>query len=173
MHENKKSLTFIRKKDIEKILFSLYTIKSCLKEIDLYNLLKNSFRLMKIKLFINLLKHLEQNSKQFLFNLLHQKLNFWSNLDNSQFFSNRYNALHYAKYQKIFPSINIAYFISGNYLKLFLISLASILINAEYENINIIIFYNNINPTDLKKINELKYIRFFTSKFVICSRYIF
>ena len=162
INETKKSSSFIRKKDIEQVLFSLYTIKSCLKETDLYNLLKNSFRLMKIKLFINLLKMSDKNSKQFLFNLFHEKLNSWKNLEHSQFFSNIYSALHYAKYQKIFPSINIAYIISGDYLELFLISLASILINAEYENINILIFYNNINQNDLKKINELKYIRFFT-----------
>ena len=113
--------------------------------------LKGSFRIMIIKLFINQLKLLEVNSKQYFYNILHKKLNLWSDLDYSQFSSNIYKALHYAKYQKNFPTINILYIIDGNYLNVFLISIISVIINSKYENINFIVFYNNINPKAMKQ----------------------
>ena len=169
IYENKRSLSFISKRDFEQLLLLMNKIKSYLQKAHLYNLLKGSFRIMIIKLFINQLKLLEVNSKQYFYNILHKKLNLWSDLDYSQFSSNIYKALHYAKYQKNFPTINILYIIDGNYLKVFLISIISVLINSEYENINFIVFYNNINPKELKKINELKYIRFFTAQIMNIS----
>lgn len=45
-----------------------------------------------------------------------------------------------------------------------MISLVSILKNSEYENINLILLYNDINQTELEKINLLKDIRSFTIK---------
>ena len=43
-----------------------------------------------------------------------------------------------------------------------MVSILSLLINSEYENINIIVLYNNITQKDIRKLNEFKKIRYFT-----------
>ena len=97
MQRNKKSLSFITKNDILLLLFALNKIKFNLKRAGLYGLLKLSFHIKAIKIYIFHLKLLEQNSKEYLFNILHKKLNSWINVEKSPLLYNKYSALHYAK----------------------------------------------------------------------------
>ena len=161
-HQHKKSLSSNRWKDPSCFLLSFEKIINNLEKLGLYELMKGSFWNWAIRLCILQLKYLDNISKEYLFNILHEKFNFWDYIDNSVPSSNRYRAIHYLKYQKAFPTINIAYTTNSKYFNTFLISLVSLLKNSEYENINVILLYNDINQFDLYKINELKVIHFFT-----------
>ena len=55
--------------------------------------------------------------------------------------SNEFKALHYIKYHDTFPTINIAYVINHYLFDLCVVSILSLLINSEYENLNIILLY--------------------------------
>lgn len=161
-HLHKKSLSANRNKDPSCFLKSFNKIKSNLKKFGLYDLLKESFWKWAINLCFIQLKNLNNNSKEYLFNLLHEKFNLWDYIDKSPVSTTRYRALHYLKYQKVFPTINILYIISNKNFNFFLVSLVSILKNSAYENFNIILFYNDDAQIDLQKINLLKTIRSFT-----------
>ena len=169
-HGHKKSLSANRNNDPTCFLSAFNKIKSNLKKYGLYNLVKESFWKWAIKLCIIQLKHLNTDSKIYLFHILHKKFNSWDYIDKSSPVSSRYRSLHYIKYQKSFPTINIIYILDGKYLDFLLVSLFSILNNSEYENFNFIIFYKNINSIYLKKINELKEIHSFNLQTVYLSK---
>ena len=160
-HGHKKSLSANRNKDPSCFLLSYEKLKYNLEKFGLYNLVKESFWKWALKLCIIQLKNLDKTSKEYLFNILHQKFNLWDYIDNSPQSSTRYRSLNYIKNHKVFPSINIAYIINYKTFNLFLTSLVSVLKNSEYENINIILFYKDIAQVDLQEINKLKEIRFF------------
>ena len=161
-HGHKKSLSANRNKEPSCFLLSFKKLKYNLEKFGLYNLVKESFWKWALKLCIIQLKHLDKASKEYLFKILHEKLNLWDYIDNSSQSSTRYRSLNYIKNHKEFPSINIAYIINNKTFNLCLTSLCSILKNSEYENINIILLYKDIAQVDLQKINELKEIRFFS-----------
>ena len=161
-HEHKKSLSANRWKDSTCFLLSFDKIQSNLKKNGLYSLVKESFWKWALKLCIIQLKNIDLNLKEYLYNILHEKINLWDYIENSPPSSNRYKALHYLKFQKTFPMINIAYVFNRKNVNLILLSLFSILKNAEYEIINIILLYNDMTQFDLQRINELKQFRSFT-----------
>ena len=161
-HGHKKSLSSNRWKDPACFLISFEKIEYNLKKKGLYDLVKESYWEWVFKLCLIQLKNLDNFSKKFLFKILHKKFKLWNFIDNSSPSSNRYRALHYIKYQKDFPTINIAYIVNEKNFNLCLISIVSILKNSEYENINIIILYNEINQVEFMKIYQLKEIRHFT-----------
>lgn len=142
-------------------LLSIEKIKDNLERKGLYNIVKESFWEWSISLFIKQLKTLDKNSKEFLFTALHDKFNIWDYIDNSPESSNNYRALHYIKYQKIFPTINIAYIVNEKVLELCLVSIISLLQNSVYENINIILLYSDLNHEELGKVIKLQKIRSF------------
>ena len=160
-HGHKKSLSANRRKDPTCFLSSFDKIKSNLEAKSLYNLVKESFWKWALKLCLLQLKYLDNNSKEYLYNILHEKLKVWDYIEKSSPLSNRYKALHYLKFQKAFPRINIAYAFNRQNLNLILLSLFSLLKNSQYEIINIILLYNDITEYDLQRINELKYIHSF------------
>ena len=172
-HEHKKSLSANRWKDSTCFLSSFNKIQAKLKKIGLYNLLKESFWKWALKLCIIQLKNIDKNLKEYLYNILHEKINSWDYIDNSPPFSNKYKALHYLKFQKTFPIINIAYVFNRKNINLILLSLFSILKNSEYEIINIILLYNDITQFDLQRINKLKQFRFFTLQTLYVSDELF
>lgn len=147
--------------DPNSLIFSFDKIKSELENKDLYNLVKESFWKWSLKLFLIQLKYSDKNLKDYLYIKLHQKLNLLDYIDKSYFSSNQYDALHYLKYQKSFPNINIAYVYNRNNIQLLLLSLVSVLKNSQFETINIFIIYNDLNKIDLKRIYELKDIYYF------------
>jgi lipopolysaccharide biosynthesis glycosyltransferase len=161
-HGHKKSLSANRWKDPTCFLLSFDKIKSNLEKKGLFNLVKESFWKWALKLCLLQLKYLDNNLKEYLYKILHEKLNSWDYIEKSSPFSNRYKALHYLKFQKNFPRINIAYIFNKNHINLILLSLFSLLKNSEYEIITIILLYNKISQFDLQRINELKEIRSFT-----------
>lgn len=161
-YKPKKSSYLNSLKDPSSFLLLFERILDNLKKLGLYDLMRESFWEWAINSFILQLKHLDNISKEYLYNSLHKKFKCLDYIDNSPPSSNRYRAIHYIKYQNEFPTINIAYAVNNLYFSSFLTSLTSILKNSEYENLNIIILYNDINQIDLFKINELKEIRFFT-----------
>ena len=159
-YKTKKSL--IKKEDKFFFLLSIDKIKSFLDKKDLNNITKESFWNWVNKLCISKLKKLNNDSKNYLYNILHEKLNSWKYNDYLPPILSQFTALNYIKLNKVFPTINIAYVINNKNINLFLISLISILKNSDYENINLILLYNNINQSSLKEINKLKDIHFFT-----------
>ena len=161
-HKHKNSLSSNRDKNPTCFLLSFDAIKSKLEEKGLFELVKESFWEWALSLSIIQLKTLNQESKVILYKILHKKLNLWDYVEKSPKASNRYRAINYIKQQEDFPTINIAYSTNHNFFKLCLISILSLLVNSEYENINIILLYNNIKQSDIRKLNELKEIRFFT-----------
>ena len=170
-HQNKKSLTNNKNKYPDCFLASFEKIKTFLDKKGLYNLFKESFWKWVIKLSIIHLKIYDNSSKEYIFRILHENFNIWDYIDNSSPLSNQYRALHYIKYQKVFPTINIAYAINRENFQLCLISVISVLKNSEFENINIILLYNdnNIVVRDLQKINELKIIHSFSLQILYIS----
>ena len=160
-HGHKSSLTANRKENPFFFLNSFEKIKSNLEKSHLYHLFKKSFMNWVIKLCFIQLKNLDKKSKENLFDILHKKFNSLNFSDYSNPFSNKYMALHYIKYQKLFPTINIAYFVDKKNFNICLISIVSILKNSEYENINFILLYNDISYINLSEINKLKKIRSF------------
>ena len=124
--------------------------------------MKESFWKRALKLCIIQLKNLDQNSKKYLYKILHKKLNLWDNIEKYSPSSNAYKALHFLKHQKNFPKINIAYAFNRRKINLIILSIFSLLKNSEYEIINIILLYNDITQFELQQINELKEIRSFT-----------
>lgn len=133
-----------------------------MENLLLNNFVKESFWKWAISLLIKELKTLDKNSKVFLYKVLHDKFNIWDYIDNSPESSKNYGALHYIKYQKIFPTINIAYITNGKFLEVCLVSIISLLKNSEYENLNIILLYSDLTHEDLGKIIKLQKIRSFT-----------
>ena len=71
--------------------------------------MKESFWKWAIRFSIHQLKYLDNISKEYLFNALHEKFNYWDYIDDSLPSSNLHRAIHYIKYQNNFPTINIAY----------------------------------------------------------------
>lgn len=143
-------------------LLAIEKIKDNLERKGLYNIVKESFWEWTISLFISQLKTLDKNSKEFLFTVLHDKFNIWDYIVNSPKSSNNYRALHYIKYQKIFPTINVAYIANEKVLELCLVSIISLLKNSVYENINIILIYSDLTHEELGKVIKLQKIRSFT-----------
>lgn len=137
-------------------------LKTDLEKNGLYDLVKESFWNWAIQLCIFQLKDLNKESKDYLFTTLHKKFNSWNYIDYSPLSSNKYRAIHYIKYQKVFPTINIAYIMNKKNFNFCLASFVSVLKNSEYENINLILLYNDMNQIDLQEINKLKEIRFFS-----------
>lgn len=168
-HYHKNSISANRNKDPTCYLRSFEKIKSNLEKKGLFNLVKESFWKRFFQLTIFLLKILDQDSKVNLYNSLHKKKNLWDYINIFPPSSNIYRAIHYIKHQDFFPTINIAYVINHKSFNLCLVSILSLLINSEYENINIIILYNNISQADIIKIDELKQIRNFTFQTVFIS----
>ena len=160
-HGHKKSLSANRNKAPNLFLSSFNKIKSNLKKFHLYHLYKKSFYKWVIQLCLAQLKRLNIDSKEYLFNILHKKFNSLDYINDFSPSSNRYIALHYIKYQKIFPTINIVFLIDKKNFKLCLISIVSILKNSEYENINFILLYNDIGFINFHEVNKLKKIRYF------------
>ena len=133
-----------------------------LKTLNFYNLVKKSFWKWAIKLCLLQLKFLEQDAKEERFKALHEKLNLWDYIDKYSYSSNTFKALHYIKYQKEFPIINIAYTLNDKNFDNCLVSIISILKNSKFESINIILLYNDAIQIDLEKVNKLKEIHSFT-----------
>ena len=161
-HKHKNSLTVNRKDDPACFLLAFEKIKYNLEKAGLFKFVKQSFWSWAISLCIIQLKTLDKISKEYLYNILHIKFNSWDYIDKSPQNSNRYRAVNYIKNHKDFPTINIAYATNHNYFHLFIVSLISLLKNSEYENLNVILLYNNITQYDIQKINQLKDIRYFT-----------
>ena len=172
-HGHKKSLSDNRSKDLTGFLLSFDKIQSNLKKNGLYNLVKESFWKWVFKLCLIQLKNMDINLKENLYNILHEKINLWDYIEKSPPSSNRYKALHYLKFQKTFPVINIAYVFNRKKANLILLSLFSILKNSEYEIINIILLYNDMTQFDLQSINKLKQFRFFTLQTLYVSNDLF
>ena len=170
-HGHKKALSSNRKKDPFCFLLAFEKIKHNLKMNHLYNLVKESFWIWVIKLCIAQLQNLDQYSKENLFKILHKKFNEWDYIDFSPHSSNTFRALHYIKFQNEFPRINIVYWANNKNFGICLTSLASLLVNSVYENLNIILLYNDINLFELQKINELKVIRSFDLQIFNVSDY--
>ena len=169
-HGHKKSLSANRNKDPSCFLLAFNKIKFNLEKAGLYNLVKESFGKWATKLCIIQLKHLDKDSKLYLFNILKEKFNFDDFIDFYPPSSGRYRALYHFKFHKNYPTINIVYIVNRKNLDSFLISLVSILKNSEYENINFILFYDSINLIDLQKINIFKAIRTFTLQTINISK---
>ena len=161
-HKHKNSLTVNRKDDPACFLLAFEKIKYNLEKVGLFKFVKQSFWRWAISLCIIQLKTLDKISKEYLYNILHIKFNSWDYIDKSPQNSNRYRAVNYIKNHKDFPTINIAYATNHNFFDLFIVSLISLLKNSEYENLNVILLYNNITQYDIQKINQLKDIRYFT-----------
>ena len=161
-HLRKNSISSNRNKDPTCYLSSFAKIKSNLEKYDMFNLVKESFWKNFYLFSIFLLKNLDQDTRVNLFDNLHEKFNLWDYIDIFPETSNIYKALHYIKYQNIFPTINIAYITNQKSFNLCLVSILSLLKNCEYENINIILLYSNITHTNINKLNRLKQIRNFT-----------
>ena len=172
-HGHKKSLSANRRKDPICFLLAFDKIKSNLEKKGLYNLVKESFWKWALKLCIIQLKYIDNNLKEYVYNILHEKLNLWDYIENSSPSSNRYKALHYLKFQKKFPIINIAYVLNRKNTNLIILSLISLLKNSEFEMLNIILLFNDINQFDLQRINELKQIRFFSLQILYISDELF
>ena len=170
-HGHKKALSSNRKKDPFCFLLAFDKIKHNLEKNDLYNLVKESFWIWVIKLCIIQLKNLDKDSKENLFKILHKKFNEWEYFDFSPPSSNKYRALHYIKFQKEFPTINVVYMTNNTDFHIFLISLVSFLINSSFENLNIILLYKDISLFELQKIYELKEIRKFNLQTFNASDY--
>ena len=168
-HGHKKSLSSNRWKDPTCFLVSFEKIVYNLKKKGLYDLVKGSYWKWAFKLCLIQLKNLDDYSKKLVFKILHEKFNLWNFIENSPPDSNSYRAWHYIKYQKDFPTINIAYTANKENYKICLVSIVSILKNSEYENINIIIIHNGINQVKFMKIYQLKAIRNFTLKIIYIS----
>ena len=163
-HCHKSSLTANRKENPFFFLISFDKIIYNLEHSNLYHLFKKSFWKWVIKLCIIQLKKLDKKSKENLFIILHKKFNSFNLSDYYSPSSNKYIALHYIKYNKFFPAINIAYLVNNENFNLCLISIVSILKNSEYENINFILLYNDISHINLSEINKLKKIHSFLLK---------
>lgn len=69
-HGHKKSLSANRKKDPSCFLLSFNRIKSNLEKAGLYKLVKESFWKWAVKLCIIQLKHLDKDSKEYLYNII-------------------------------------------------------------------------------------------------------
>ena len=167
--KHKNSISANKNKDPTCYLSSFDKIKSNLEKKGLFNLVKESFWKNFNLLNIYQLKTLNQESKLILYNALHKKLNLINYMINFPPTSNEFKALHYIKYHDTFPTINIAYVINHYLFDLCVVSILSLLINSEYENINIILLYKNITQKEIIKINELKEIRNFTYQLLYIS----
>ena len=160
-------------KDPHSFISSFDKLKSNLQKYDFYNIVKGSFWKWALNLSLILLKNLDNNLKEYLYIKLHEKLKLLDDLEKYNFSSNQYKALHYVKFQNSFPTINIVYAYNRKNINLILLSIVSILKNSEYENINIILLYNDINQFDLQRINELKEINSFTLQTLYISEELF
>ena len=172
-HKHKISLTVNRKDDPACFLLAFEKIKYNLEKAGLFKFVKQSFWRWAISLCIIQLKTLDKISKEYLYNILHIKFNSWDYIDKSPQNSNRYRAVNYIKNHKDFPTINIAYATNHNFFDLFIVSLISLLKNSEYENLNVILLYNNITQYDIQKVNQLKDIRYFTIQTLFIDKYQF
>ena len=161
-HQHKRSLSANRWIDPSCFLLAFDKIIYNLEKKSLFKFVKESFWKWALSLCIIQLKTLDKQSKEYLYSILHKKLNKWDYIDNSPPTSNRYRALHYIKNQKTFPTINIAYATNHKFFNLCLISMISILKNSEYEHLHFILLSNDINQFEIRKINELKEIRSFS-----------
>lgn len=167
--KNKNSISANKNKDPTCYLSSFDRIKSNLEKKGLFNLVKESFWKNFNLLNIYQLKTLNEESKLILYNALHKKLHLINYIIKFPPNSNEFKALHYIKYHDTFPTINIAYATNHYLFNLCIVSILSLLINSEYENINIILLYNNITQKEIIKINELKEIRNFTYQLLYIS----
>ena len=170
-HEN--SLSSNRWNDPTCFVLAIEKIKYYLEQKKLFNLFKESFWRWAISLCIVQLKTSDNESKELFYKILHEKFNLWDYIDYSLPSSNRYRALHYIKYQKSFPTINIAYLTNQKYFNLCLVSIISLLSNTMYEKINIILLYNDINKANLDKIYMLKKIHSFNLQILFISDNLF
>ena len=137
-------------------------IKYNLEKNGLFKIVKESYFNWVLSLCVNQLKYLDKESNEYLYNFLNKKINLYSHINKFLPTSNLYRTIHYIKYKKVFPKINIALEINHSYLDRCMISLIYILKNSGIENINIILLYNDISQGDIKKIIQLKDIRAFT-----------
>ena len=160
-HGHKKSLSANRSKEPSCFLFAFNKIKSNLQKFGLYQKFKDSFWIRLIQITITRLIQLNKESKLIVFDILKRKFNIWKYIYLYPLGSNKYRSLHYLKYHSDYPTINIAYVVNKKNFDNFLVSLTSILKNSEYENLNFIIIYDNINLFDLQKINMFQEIRSF------------
>ena len=172
-HEYKKSLYSNECESQPCFLLSFDNIISNLEKKGLYNLVKESFWKWAFNICIFQLKNIDKSLKEYLYNILHDKLIIWNNIEYYPTSSNRYKALHFLKFQKTFPTINIAYAFNRKNKNLILLSLFSLLKNAEYESINIILISNDITEFELQQINELKEIYPFTMQIIYASDELF
>ena len=172
-HKHKKLLSSNEWKDQTCFLLLFDKIRTNLEKIGLYFLVKESFWKWVFNICIFQLKNLNKNLQAHFYNILHEKLNFWNYIESYPPSSNLYKALHFIKFQKTFPTINIAYAFNRNYKNLILLSLVSLLKNAQYESINIILISNEITQFDLQQINELKEIYTFTLRTIYVSDELF
>ena len=172
-YKHKKLLSSNEWKDQTCILLLFDKIRSNLERKGLYNLVKESFWKWVFNICIFQLKNLDKNLQEHLYNILHEKLNFWNYFESYPPSSNRYRALHFIKFQKTFPTINIAYAFNRNYKNLILLSLVSLLKNSQYESINIILISNDITQFHLQQINKLKEIYTFTLRIIYVSDELF
>ena len=161
-NDYKNTLFINMNEETDYLFLAIDKIKLNLEKNGLFKLVKESFFKWVLSLFIIYLKTSDQETKIKIYKILHKKFNQWDNFNNYPKTSNIYSALYYIKHQKVFPTINIAYYTNQKLFNQCLVSILSLLINSEYENINIIVLYNNITQKDIRKLNEFKKIRYFT-----------
>ena len=161
-HKHGTSLSDGRNKHPDCFVYAIDAIEKDLKRYKIYDLYKNSFWEWALSLCLIQLKTLSDDAKKYLFGILHNKFNSeWECIDNSNIASGRSKGLRYIKANKEFPTINIAYSTNKKFLNLCLVSIASVLKNSTYENINVILLHTELTDEDIQKINELNTIRKF------------
>ena len=165
----KNTLFYEKNKESSCYLKAFDKMRYNLEKMGLYDLVKKSFLKWSIKSFMTQLKYLDKISKEYLYNIFREKFNLWDYNNIYDPSSNMYRVLHYMKYHKIFPTINIAYLANKDNLNACLVSFVSVLKNSEYENINFILLFKDITQIDLQKINKLKDIHSFSLKAVNIS----
>lgn len=154
--------------DPNSFLLAFDKISLNLLKNGLYKKVRESFWKWAINLgIINF--HLDEIAKVYLFNTIQKKFTELDYLDESSPSLKEYRFMSYIKYQKNFPTINIAYMVNKISFNYCLVSIASLLQNSENENINIILLYKDISLNHINKIFELKQIRFFTLQTFLVS----
>ena len=166
---NKELISYKLKEEPSLILSLFDKIKDSIEKKGLFHLVKKSYWKWVIKLCINQLKILDKSLKEKFFSILHNRFSKCDFIDKFIIMSEKYRELHYIKNHKEFPTINIAITTNNKYFNYSLVTICSILLNSEYENINIILLYKYLNETDLYKIYKLKEIRDFSLQIIKVS----
>lgn len=164
-YQNASSLTNTRNKAPDCYIYAIEGILDRLNYHKLYNTFGKSLWEWGISLSIIQLKTLQDDGKRKLYGILHNKFNQWNIIDNSSLDTNRGRAINYIMNNEEFPELTIAYATNKKFFDLCLVSIVSILKNAVFEKINIIILHTELTQEEENKISELKNIRNFDYTF--------